>query len=265
MSNLIHNTAIVSPKAKIGENVKIGAFSIIEDDVEIGEGTEIMYSVVIANGARIGKNCRIFSNVAIATEPQDVKYKGEVTYAIIGDNTVIREFATVNRATTATYKTEVGENCLIMTYAHVAHDCKVGNNVRITNTVQLGGHVEIEDNVILGGAAVVHQFCKVGRNAMVGGAVKVVKDVPPYAMIGENPPKVDGLNIIGLRRAGFSTEAIKEIENFYFTLFRSGLNNSDGLAKYKAEHSEIIPEVQNCINFIEVKSNRGIYRMQDKK
>lgn len=265
MSNLIHSTAIVSPNAKIGENVKIGPYTIIEDDVEIGAGTEIMYSVIIANGARIGKNCRIFSHVAIATEPQDIKYAGEVTYAIIGDNTVIREFATINRATTATYRTEVGSNCLIMTYAHVAHDCKIGNNVRITNSVQLGGHVEVEDNAIIGGSSVVHQFCKVGRNIMIGGAVKITKDVPPFVMIGENPPKVDGLNLIGMRRGGYSDDAIKAIQEFYNTLFRSGLNNSDGLAKYKAEHSVIMPEVQLCIDFIEIKSNRGIYRMQDKK
>jgi UDP-N-acetylglucosamine acyltransferase len=259
MSVLIHPSAIVSPDAKLGENVRIGANSIVEGDVEIGDGTEIAYSAVIADGARIGNNCRIFSHATIATEPQDIKYKGEKTFAFVGDGTVVREFATINRATTETYKTIVGKNCLVMTYSHVAHDCRVGDNVRLTNVVQLAGHVVVEDNAILGGSAIIHQFCKIGKNAMIGGGVKIVKDVPPYAMVGENPPKIDGLNKIGLRRNGFSNEAIKQIDDFYKILLHSGLNTSDGLAKYKSEYPTIIPEVQHCIDFIE-SSNRGIYR-----
>lgn len=261
MSELIHKTAIVSPKARIGNNVRIGAYTVIEDDVEIGDNTEIMYSVVLADGARIGKDCRIFSHAAIATEPQDLKYRGETTYVYVGDGTVVREFATINRATTATYKTEVGKNCLVMTYAHIAHDCKIGDNARITNAVQLGGHVVVENNAIIGGSSVVHQFCHVGAFAMIGGAVKIVKDVPPYAMVGENPPKVDTLNLVGMKRAGIDAAIIKEIRDFYQTVFCSGLNNTDGLAKYKAEHDVIIPEVLHCFEFIE-QSERGVYRMK---
>lgn len=261
MISNIHQTAIVSPHAKIGENVTIGPGTIIEDDVEIGDGTQILNNAIISNGARIGKNCRIFSYAAIAIEPQDLKYAGEKTYAIIGDNTMVREFATISRATSATYKTEIGHDSLIMSYAHVAHDCKLGNNVRLTNCVQLAGHVHVEDQAILGGAAIVHQFCQIGRNVMIGGGVKIVKEVPPFVMIGTMPPKVDGLNKIGMLRCGFSREVIREVENFYLTIFKSGLNNSDGIAKYKAEHAEIIPEVLHCIEFIEA-SERGIYRMK---
>lgn len=257
----IHPTAIVSKDAQIGENVNIGAFSIIEPDVVIGDNCEIRSSVIIADGARIGNNCRIFSNAVISTEPQDLKYNNEKTFVSIGDNTMIREFATINRATTSTYKTEVGSDCLIMTYAHIAHDCKVGNGVRVTNSVQMAGHVEIGDNAIIGGLAAIHQFCKIGSFAMIGGDVKLVKDVPPYCMVGENPPKVDGLNKIGLRRNGYSNEVIKAIEEFYVKIFRSGLNNTDGINEYKGNHPEIIPEVMKCIEFIE-KSERGVYRMQ---
>lgn len=259
MSTLIHPTAIVSPKAQIGENVKIGAYTVIEDDVIIGDGTEIFYHVIIANGARIGKNCRIFSCASIATEPQDLKYAGEQTFVQIGDNTVIREFVTVNRATTATYKTVVGSNCLLMAYSHVAHDGLLGNNIILANAVQLAGHVTVEDYVIMGGSAIVHQFSFVGCHAMIGGGVKVVKDIPPFTLVGENPPKVDGINKLGLRRRGFSNETIREIENFYNAVFRSGLNNTDAIAKYKADHQEILPDVLHCIEFIQ-NSKRGVYR-----
>ncbi len=260
MSTFIHPTAIVSKEAKIGENVEIGAFSIIEPDVEIGDGTKIRSSVIVANGARIGKNCSIFSNAIIATEPQDLKYDNERTYVYIGDNTTIREFATINRATVATGKTVIGNNCLVMTYAHIAHDCRIGDNVRLTNSVQIAGHVEIEENAIIGGMAAIHQFCKIGSFAMIGATVKIVKDVLPYALVGENPPKVDGINFIGLRRNNYSNEIIKEISNFYDIIFKSGLNTSDGLNKYKQNYSSVIPEVNRCIEFIE-KSERGIYRM----
>ncbi len=259
MSTLIHPTAIVSPKAKIGENVKIGAYTVIEDDVEIGNGTEIFYHAIIANGVRLGNNVRIFSCASIGTEPQDLKYGGEQTFVEIGDNTVIREFVTVNRATTATYKTTVGSNCLLMAYAHVAHDCKLGNNIIMANVVQLGGHVTVEDWAIFGGSAIVHQFSNVGCHSMVGGGVKVVKDIPPFALVGENPPKVDGLNKVGLRRRGFENATIREIENFYNCIFRSGLNNTDAIAKYKADQKEILPDVQHCIEFIQ-NSKRGVYR-----
>ncbi|MGA2296897.1 MAG: acyl-ACP--UDP-N-acetylglucosamine O-acyltransferase, partial [FCB group bacterium] len=171
--NFIHPTAIVSDKAKIGNKVKIGAFSIIQDDVEIGNNTEIRNSVLIADGARIGSDCKIYSGAVIATEPQDLKFGGEKTLAIIGDRTVIREYATINRATMATGKTIVGSDCFIMEYCHVAHDCRIGNKVIMANVTQLGGHVHLDEWAFIGGAVKVHQFCHIGCHTMIGADVKI--------------------------------------------------------------------------------------------
>jgi UDP-N-acetylglucosamine acyltransferase len=258
MSELIHKTAIVSQKAKIGENVSIGAFSIIEDDVIIGDNTEIRSSVVIANGARIGKNCKIFTGAVISTEPQDLKFSGEPTLVKIGDNTCIREFATINRGTNETGETIVGSNCLIMSYCHVAHDCRVGDNVIISNVSQLAGHVTIEDWVVLGGVAKIHQFCRVGKHSMVGADCKVVKDVAPFTLVDRKPAQVEGINKVGLRRRGFSAEVIQEIESFYDTILFSGYNNRDGIAKF-LENPPVCDDVKYCIEFIE-NSVRGIHR-----
>ncbi len=255
---IIHPTAIVSGKASIGENVKIGPFTIIEDDVVVGDNTEIRSSVVLANGARIGMNCRICASSVIGTEPQDLKFKGEPTLAIVGDNTLIREFVTINRGTAETGKTAVGSNCMVMAYSHVAHDCEVGSNVVMSNVTQLAGHVQIGDWVVLGGVAKVHQFCKVGCHAMIGADCKIVKDVSPYVLIGRVPPQVEGINKVGLRRRGFSQELIQEIEQFYDSILFSGLNTRDGIAKF-LEKGNISPEVKMCIDFIE-SSTRGIYR-----
>ena len=255
---LIHPTAIISNQARIGENVRIGAFSIIEDDVEIGDNTEIRSSVVIANGSRIGKDCRIHSGAIIGTEPQDLKFEGESTYIYIGDRTVIREYATVNRGTHETGKSVIGSDCLLMAYSHVAHDCSVGNNVIMANVAQIAGHVTIEDWVIFGAYAKVHQFCKVGCHSFLAADVKAVKDVPPFTLIGRIPAKVEGINRVGLRRRGFSADVIDEIDLFYNTVLFSGLNNRDGIAKYKMKDN-IPAEVQMCIDFIE-NSTRGIHR-----
>lgn len=258
MSGLIHKTAIVSEKAKIGENVSIGAFSIIEDDVEIGDNCEIRSSVIISNGARIGSACTIFGGAVISTEPQDLKFDGEPTYVHIGDNTVIREYATINRGTRETGETNVGSNCLIMSYCHIAHDCRVGNNVIISNVTQLAGHVTIEDYVVLGGMAKIHQFCRVGKHSMVGADCKVVKDVAPFVLVDRKPAQVEGVNKVGLRRRGYSAEIIQEIEQFYDTLLFSGYNNRDGIAKF-LERQKISDEVRYCIDYIE-NSVRGIHR-----
>jgi UDP-N-acetylglucosamine acyltransferase len=254
----IHPTAIVSKKAELADGVSVGPHSIIHDDVVIGENTEIRSSVVISDGARIGKDNTIYHGAVIATEPQDLKYNNEKTYVIIGDRNVIREYATINRATAATGKTTLGSDCLLMAYVHIAHDCHVGDNVIISNVTQLGGHVTLEDWVILGGVVKLHQFISVGCHSMIGADVKLVKDVPPYTLIGNNPPKVDKLNIIGLRRRGFDNAVIKEIDNFYRAILWSKYNVSDGIKKY-IEENEMIPEIQHCINFIK-KSERGIYR-----
>lgn len=253
----VHPTAIVSPNAKIGENVEIGPFAIIEDDVVIGNGTKIMAGAYIANGARIGNDCRIFQYAVIATEPQDLKYENEKSEVFIGDRTVIREFATIHRAT-STGKTTVGSDCLIMAYCHVAHDCIVGNHVIMSNVTQLAGHVVIEDWVNLGGVSKVHQFCKVGCHAMVGADVKIVKDVAPYTLIGRVPPQVESVNKVGLRRRGFAPEIIQEIEAFYDTVLFSGYNNRDGINKF-LERGDVSAEVRHCIDFI-LNSTRGIHR-----
>jgi UDP-N-acetylglucosamine acyltransferase len=259
MNEILHHpTAIISKKAKLGDNVRIGPFSIINDDVEIGDNTEIRSSVVIADGTGIGKDCLICTGVVIGTEPQDLKFAGEKTIVTIGDRTVIREYVTINRATKVTGETKVGNDCLIMTYCHIAHDCKLGDGVIIANTTQLAGHVHIEDFVTIGGVVKIHQFCSIGMYSMIGADVKLVKDVPPFALVGSLPPKIDGINKIGLRRHGFSDELMKEVDTFYRTVFFSGLNNHDGIAKFR-ERNHISPEIMHCIEFIE-NSQRGVYR-----
>ncbi len=254
----IHKSAIVSDKAIIGKNVKIGANTIIEDDVVIGDNCEIRSNVVIANGARIGNNNLIAYGAIIATEPQDLKFEGEKTNVLIGDNNVIREYVTINRGTKATGKTVVGNNCFIMAYSHVAHDCVIGNNVIMANVTQLAGHVHLDDWVITGGVVKIHQFCKVGDHVMVGADVKLTKDVPPFVLIASEPPKIQGINKIGLRRRGFPSELIREIDDFYKTILYSGLNVQDGIKKF-LERDNISDEIKMCINFIQ-NSERGIYR-----
>lgn len=254
----IHPLAIVSPKARLGENVRIGQFTTVEDDVEIGDGTEIIASAYIANGARIGRDCRVFPGASIGMAPQDLKYNNEPTTAEIGDRTTVRECATIHRGTTATGRTVVGSDNLLMAYTHVAHDCRVGNHVIISNVAQLAGHVEVGDWVTVGGVVKLHQFCRVGSYCMVGAGTKLVKDVPPYVLIDGNPASVSGVNKVGLRRRGFSAELVQEISDFYKTLLFSGLNTSEGISRVEA-HTPVSEEVQKAIDFIR-SSKRGIHR-----
>lgn len=259
MSVVIHPTSVVSPKATLGAGVTIGPFCVVEDDVVIGDNTTLMSHVVVSNGGRIGADCRIHPGAVIATVPQDLKFKDEASLAIIGDRNVIRECVTINRGTSATGKTVVGNDNLIMAYAHVAHDCVLGSHMVVANAVQLGGHCEIGDWVVIGGVAALHQFTKVGPHAMVGACVKAVKDIPPYVLTGREPMVIEGLNKIGLKRRGFTMDTIDAIENFYDVLFRSGFNVTDGLATYEERTPTIIPEVKACIDFIR-NSKRGIAR-----
>lgn len=259
MSVLIHPLASVSPEAKLGTNVEIGPFAVIESDVEIGDGSKISSHVTIMNGSRIGSECSVFPGAVIGAVPQDLKFKGEKTLAIIGDRTVIRECATVNRGTEATGRAIIGKDCLIMAYCHVAHDCTVGDHVIMSNVSQLAGHVTIGNWVILGGLAKVIQFCTIGDHAMIGADCKVTKDVAPYALIGREPAKVEGVNKIGLRRRGFSNEAIDAIQELFSSVFFTGLNTTDGLEEYQRIHPELLPEVLMCIDFIR-SSRRGIIR-----
>ncbi len=258
MSSLIHPSAIVSPQARIADNVRIGAYAVIEDDVEIGEGTEVMYHAVLLDGTRVGRDSKIFPGAVVGATPQDLKFHGQKTYAVIGDRTTIRECVTVNRASHSE-SVFVGNDCLIMAYSHVAHDCVVGNNVVIANAVQLGGHVEIGDWAILGGVSKVHQFCRVGKHVMVAADAMVTKDVPPYVLTGRDPVSVEGINKIGLSRRGFSPEDLADLDRFYTVAFFSGFNMSDGIKAYREQVPDATPLVEEVISFIQ-QSKRGVIR-----
>ncbi len=258
MSTEIHPSAIVSPKARLGSNVRVGALAVIEDDVEIGDDTEIMMHAVLLDGTRIGSQSLIYPGAVIGAKPQDLKFHGQKTFAIVGDRTTVRECVTINRAS-HTESVRVGDDCLIMAYSHIAHDCEVGNNVVIANAVQLGGHVQIGDWVVLGGVSKVHQFCRVGKHAMVAADAMVTKDIPPYVLSGRNPVNVEGINKIGLSRRGFSAERISEIDQFVTHAFFSGLNMSDGIASYEAANSHPGQDVLDMISFIR-QSKRGVIR-----
>ncbi len=254
----IHLTAIVSKNAEIAQNVEIGPYSIINEDVIIEAGTKIHSHVLVESGTRIGKNCQIYQGAILAGEPQDLKFEGEKTYLKIGDNTIIREYVTLSRGTKHRGETTIGNNCFLMAYAHVAHDCLIGNNVILANSVNLAGHVEIQDFVVVGGVVPVHQFTRIGAHSIIGGGFRVVQDVCPYMLAAGYPLKIYGVNKIGLQRRGFSNKTIEILEKVYRILFRSKLNTKQALEKIKTE-LEIIPEVQNIIDFIE-KSERGIVK-----
>lgn len=256
--NNIHPTAIVSSNAKLGNNIEIGPYAVIQDDVEIGDDCIIGPHVGIYNGARIGNRVKIFQGASISNLPQDLKYANEQTYLFIGDDTVIREFATLHKGTAATGKTVIGKNCLLMAYTHIAHDCKIGNKVIISNATQVAGHVTIEDVVIIGGQGAVHQFCKIGQHAMVGGGGMVGTDIPPYSLVSGYPARFMGLNIVGLKRRNFSSEDINTLKEAYRIFYNSGLNHTDALKIIKEKFSEH-PLVKNVIEFIE-SSERGVVR-----
>ena len=250
--------AYVHPGAKIAQNVVIEPFVTIQNDVEIGEGTWIGPNVTIFPGARIGKNCKIYPGAVISAEPQDLKFKGEYSTAEIGDNTVIRECVTINRGTVDKNKTVVGANCLIMAYVHIAHDCIVGNNVILANGVQLAGHINLGDFVFVGGTSAVHQFVNIGPHAMVAGGSLVRKDVPPFLKAAREPLSYAGVNSIGLRRRGFTSEKIEEIQDIYRIIYLSGLNNSAAIDKIEIELAATA-ERDEIINFIR-NSERGIIK-----
>ncbi|MDR1809044.1 MAG: acyl-ACP--UDP-N-acetylglucosamine O-acyltransferase [Prevotella sp.] len=258
MSSTISHLASIHPEAKIGDNVTVEAFAFIDGNVEIGDGSYIMSGANVRYGSRVGKNCRIFSGAVIGGIPQDLKFKGEDTLAIVGDNTTVRECATINRGTASKGKTLVGNNCLLMAYSHVAHDCEVRNNVIIGNATQLAGEVEIYDNAILSGGTLVHQFTRIGEHVMVQGGSRTGKDIPPYITAGREPVSYAGINSIGLRRHGFSNEKISEIQEIYRLIYQSGLNFTDAILKIEQDFSPSA-ERDLIINFIR-NSSRGIVR-----
>ncbi len=216
---MISNLAHIHPNAQIGTNVTIDPFTVIHDDVVIGDGTHVMSNVTVFSSSRIGKNCKIFPGAVIGAVPQDLKYKGEYTLAEIGDNTTIRECVTIHRGTTHKNTTKVGNNCLIMAYAHVAHDCIVGNNVILANSVQLAGHVTVDDYAIIGGMSAAHQFTHVGRHTYIAGMSAIRKDVPPFVKAAREPLSYVGINNVGLSRRGYNKQTIEEIFKLYHILF----------------------------------------------
>jgi UDP-N-acetylglucosamine acyltransferase len=256
MSVVIDSHAVVGKKAQLGENVNVGTSAIIEDDVVIGDGATIAPFAVIKNGTRMGKECRIASFSVIGGPPQDLKYRNEPTILEIGDRCDVREYVTLNRGTTASGKTKIGSNCMLMANTHVAHDCVVGDYCIMANSAALAGHVTIGNWVIIGGLVPIHQFVRIGDHTIIGGGYRVPKDIPPYIMAGREPMVFQGLNSVGLRRRGFTPQQIGIIEKAYFILYQSNLNVSQGVSRIKQE-LEQTPEVQNILNFI-AGSKRGI-------
>jgi UDP-N-acetylglucosamine acyltransferase len=255
--------AYIHPDAKVAQNVVIEPFAVIHKDVEIGEGTWIGSHTTIMEGARIGKNCKIFPGAVISAVPQDLKFNGENTVTIIGDNTTIRECVTVNRGTIDKHRTEIGSNCLIMAYAHIAHDCIIGNNVILANCVQLAGHIMVGDFANIGGMSAVQQFVKIGKHTYIGGCSQIRKDVPPFIKAAREPLSYAGINSVGLRRRGYTDDRIAEIQGIYRYIYLRGLNNTDAITQVELEFPAT-PERDDILNFIS-NSERGIIRSPVKK
>lgn len=253
--NTIHS---IHPEAFLGDKVEVGPFTTIEKNVEIGEGTWIGPNVTLMSGTRIGKNCKIFPGAVIGAIPQDLKFSGEETLALIGDHTTIRECVTINRGTSDTGKTEVGSHNLIMAYSHIAHDCKIGNYCVFSNNSTLAGHITVGNHVILAGLVAIHQFCSVGDYAFVGGGAKVRKDIPPYVKAAREPISYAGVNSVGLRRKGFTAEKIQEIQSIYRILFQNNLNTSNAVRVIEAEQIAS-PERDLILQFIQ-QSKRGLMK-----
>lgn len=253
----IHSTAIVSSKAKLGENVKVAPYAIIHDDVEIGDDCSIGPHAVIYDGARIGNRVKVHQSASVAHFPQDIHFDGSPTNFIIGDDTIIHEFVTLHRGTNVTGKSSVGKKCLLMAYSHIAHDCTVGDNVILANSVQVGGHVTIEDFTFIGGSTPVHQFCLVGAHSIIGGGLRITQDVPPFIMSAGEPLRFSGLNLIGLRRRGFSNDDIFTLKKAYNFIYDKSLNVSQAKEKIKEEIGTENKHVNYMLDFFD-RSKRGI-------
>jgi UDP-N-acetylglucosamine acyltransferase len=253
---LIHKTAIIDPAAELGKNVTVGPYAVIEGNVIIGDGSEARAGAFVGWGTRLGKEVKLFPSAVIGTVPQDLKFGGEDTTLEVGDRTIIREFANMNRGTIAHGKTVVGADCLFMAYSHVAHDCIVGDHCILANSATLAGHVTIEDWVIIGGLVPIHQFVKIGCHVMIGGGWRVPKDVPPYVIAADDPLKPVDLNKIGLTRRGFTEETMANLRTAYKMLFRSKKNMSDALVELDGL-GDLGPEVAHLKDFIRT-SERGV-------
>jgi UDP-N-acetylglucosamine acyltransferase len=256
MSNLISPLAYVDPSAKLGDGNQIGPFTFIDKGVEIGDNNVLMNNVSIHYGARIGNGNTFFPCCSISTLPQDLKFKGEDSVAIIGNNNSIRENVTISRGTASKGKTVLGNNNLLMENVHVAHDCILGNSIIIGNSSKMAGEVEIEDYAVLSAVVLIHQFCRIGGYVMIQGGSHLPQEVPPYVMVGRYPTTYFGINVVGLRRRGFSNETIELIHNAYRIIYQSGLNTTNALNKIE-EEMEMTPEIKYIVDFIR-SSKRGI-------
>jgi UDP-N-acetylglucosamine acyltransferase len=252
----IHSSAIISPDADIAEDAEIGAFVIIGENCIVGSGSVIAPRATLERNVTLGENVMVGIGTILGGLPQDLKFAGEETSVEIGDGTVIREYATINRGTAHSFKTTVGRNCLIMSYVHLAHDCHVGNHVILSNVVQLAGHVTVEDRAIISGLSAAHQFVRIGRNSFIGGMSRVAKDIPPFLKAVGSPVKLYGLNTIGLQRNGMDEATILELKRAYRLLFRSDLNITQAIERAQNE-LEPLAEVQELIRFVEA-SERGV-------
>jgi len=256
----IHPTAIIEPEVEIGENVEVGPYAFIEGNVKICDNCKIGPYVHIQGYTEIGENTKIFTGAVVGSIPQDLKYKGEKTYLKIGKNNIIREFVTINPGTFEGEETIIGDNNLLMAYSHIAHNCKIGNNVIIANYGGLAGHVIIEDYVVTGGFVGIHQFCRIGKHAIIGGCSKVTMDIIPYVIADGHPARPYGINVIGLKRRNFPPEKIEILNEVYKIIFKSGLNTKDALKKL--EEMNNCDEVKDIIEFIKL-SERGIAKERD--
>jgi UDP-N-acetylglucosamine acyltransferase len=252
----VHATAIIDPSVELGMDVFVGPYAVIGPNVVVGDGVRIGAHVVIERDTTLGDGCQIHTSAVLGGDPQDLKYSGEPSRLVIGARTIVREFVTLNRGTSARGVTEIGTDCLLMAYAHVAHDCTIGNNVVIANAVNMGGHVTIEDWVIVGGLTAIHQFARIGSHAFVSGASAVRKDVPPYVKAAGHPLHLFGLNSVGLQRRGFAVPVRRAIRRLYRLFFQSSLNVGQAVAAARAD-IEPFPEIEHFLRFVEA-SERGI-------
>lgn len=252
----VHPTAVLDPAVELGEGVEVGPYAVIGPNVQIGDGTRVGPHVVIERDTTIGRDCRIHPGAVLGGDPQDLKYGGEAAPLLVGDRTVIRECVTLNRGTDARGRTQVGSDCLLMAYSHVAHDCILGDHVILANSVNMGGHCELGDWVIVGGITAIHQFVQIGEHAFVGGSSAVRKDVPPFVKAAGDPLRLFGLNTVGLQRRGFTDAERAALRRVYRLLFQSKSNLSEAVAVARSEYGEV-PHVQRLLGFIEG-SERGI-------
>ena len=252
----LHPTAIIDESAELADGVAIGPYSIVGPGVTIGPGTRVGPHVLIERDTALGAGCIIHNGAVLGSDPQDLKYHGEPTRLVIGDRTVVREFATLNRGTVAVGHTTIGDDCLLMAYSHVAHDCQLGNNVILSNSVNMGGHVTIGDWAVVGGGTAIHQFARIGQHAFIGGGSAVRKDVAPFVKASGDPMQLYGLNSVGLQRRGFSEEARRELKRAYRLFFASANNTTQALARARDE-LRLLPEVEAFLTFFEV-TGRGV-------